>query len=199
MKMKPEEITAMLNKAIESAVGHSQPETGDTRVIALEKAVASMSAQFSKMVELASTGFEKPKSMEDIVADLGKTLDSKITTAIAKATGKDTDVEPIPQTKGDLRKMLEEVVVSVLEKSAKDKGKPKGQGKDALEKAIDNLDDADVQTVTDEALAEIETETTLGKQLTKEQRSARLHLDETIGNILDAQRSKVVGDKEDDE
>lgn len=198
MKFTKDEIGSILEKAVGTALQGSAPQSdaGDVRITNLEKNVSGIANQISKIAELASTGFEKPKSMEDMFKEMSDNIDKKIEKAIKASKGEADENEPIPQTKGEMKKMLEDTIAGILDKKVQKKNDPKGKGKDSLEKTIDELGDEDVQKLVDDAVEDVEEEDSMGNPLSKKARANRAALDKHLGKIMSQSRSRFVGEDE---
>jgi hypothetical protein len=201
MKFTAQEINSILGKAIDSALsnGAAQPEAGadanNNRIVTIEKNLGVLSSQLSKLVELSATGFEKPKSVEDVVADMGKSLEAKFTALLTKAVKPEEAAasEPIPQTKGEFQKMMTDTIMEILEKKVKKTEPPKGKGKDNLEK--DNANGNEEEVIID---SQIEKTDKNGNALTKEQRLARQNLDTFLGKMISGNKNASDADTDDD-
>jgi len=160
MKLKKEDIDTILTKAVEAAVG--APEVGkdnkdDDRMAKIEKAVAAVTAQISSLSTLAANGFEKPKTLEEQVAEMGKSIEDKILKALGKPGKKVKKLKK--DTDEDADKDKDEDV-------DKDKDKDKDEDKDD-EDADKDKDDTDKDKDEDDTEGLPETKEELGKMIKK--------------------------------
>jgi len=205
MQLKKEEIASILSKAVSDSLGQAAPAAGttpDTRIASVETAIQSLTKQIQTLADLAATGFQKPKTVEELTAEMQKSIETNLTAVINKALGKEDDKVAVPGTKAEFQKMIEDTIMGILEKTAKETGKPKGKGKDSaadLEKAIS---DDDVQEITDQLLDDAGVEKTdkAGNPLSKEARTKRFNLDKALGDMLSAKHpsNKDADNDEDD-
>lgn len=200
MKMSKDDIQAMLNKAVESVIG---TEEKDDKSSDLEKSVKTLSAQVKALSDLASNGFEKPKTVEDIVKDAISPITKQIEEISKKVNG-ESDKPKMPETVEELNEMIAKAISN---KNKVDK-KPKGQSKDSMDNKIDDLDESDLASIIksivkdddsgDDSL-DVEKEDVNGNVLTKTQRKNRQELDDYLGKMIGKQEARFKDNVEDEE
>ena len=144
MSFTKEEISALLAKAVEQEFGTTPVAPATDANAELAKTLAQLNAKIDKVADLAINGYQKPKTQEELFADLGKSLSASIAElgkSLKPAVEPKEDDKPIPATIGGLKEILKSAMAE-MGKPAVEKEAPKGQGKEgaaALEKEADDL------------------------------------------------------------
>lgn len=141
--MKKTDIEEMLAKAVQGIL--SDEETSTEKDSSLSKEVKALNAQMTALAKAAAAGFEKPKTMEEMVKDAISPLAEQVTALAKKVNGESEDAnEPVPQTMADLKKAIADVVTESLKDTlGKSTKAPKGEGKDDLSKDLKDLSNED--------------------------------------------------------
>ena len=106
MQLKKEEIAAILSKAVSDSLGQAAPAAGttpDVRIASIETSIQSLTKQIQTLADLASTGFQKPKTVEELTAEMQKSIETNLTAVINKALGKEDDKVAVPGTKAEFQ------------------------------------------------------------------------------------------------
>jgi hypothetical protein len=216
MKMNHEEIQNLLKDAVSSALGEEVPAATE-KESDLTKQVKALSAQVSALTKAAATGFEKPKTTEDLVKEAVAPLMAQVE-ELKKSSGEEAPAK-LPETAEELNEIIAKSVKEALAKST-DENEPSGKGKDDLAKMIENMSDEEagelIKSLSDDSegvegtpvtkknlsksveLSE-ELEDANGNPLTKEQRASRAALDNFFGKTMEQSAARFTGMNESDE
>ena len=181
MKMSADEIQALLSKAIESAIGSEEPAASAAAPATdTSKQISALSAQVAALAKAAATGFEKPKTMEEMVAEAMAPITKQLE-ELKKDVKPEPEVVPLPKTAEELQKMIADSVAAAL-KPLKKSAAPKGEGK--VELTDDQATELVKSISEDEVELSEETTDLAGNPLSKSARKGRKALDDFFGNML---------------
>lgn len=160
MAFTKEDIEAILAKAIDSEF----PSTPAAPVVNadLAKSIAQLNAKIDKVADLAINGYQKPKTQEELFADLGKQLTASIgelAKTLKPAVETKPEDQPIPTTIGGLKEVLKAALAEMGKATPVEKETPKGQGKELGKEAdalIEGMTESDVITMAKDLLSKDE-------------------------------------------
>ena len=217
MKMNKTDLQAMLEKSVSAALGtDTQTEQQTSEVSALAKSINALNAKVDAIVDAASNGFEKPKTMEDHFADMTKSIKDAIGNLNKTTEDKTSEEVKLPETAEELQKMIADSVAKALEKTTKVET-PKGETSeddtvDPLTKAIEDLDEDGINKLAKDLLSGSgvegikmsddlikETEDAAGNPLTALQKAKRAKLDDHFGKIISHSQQRATGIDEEEE
>ena len=193
--MNPEEIAAILQKAISGAI---KPETKTD-----DNANVEAIGNIAKAVQAIATKVESlEKDTVKVEKETPETAISKITETLATITKAIEEIKnPIAEEDKpvDMSKMTKKELTELLKgilKPAKETPTLKGKGKETQKSILDSADDEEEEI----DLSNVETHDVAGNELTKSQRIARKSLDDVLGVKLTGvlQKQGLIEDDTDD-
>lgn len=177
--MKIEEIQAILEKAIASAVKPTAAETPagkvEEAISGIAKAVQAISAKVDSLEK--TTVKTEPETIDTVVSKLAKTVEDiakKVEEIKNPVKDEDKPVDLAKMTK----KQFAEMIAGIVKPSEQ---KPKGKGKETQKSILDGANDEDEIDVD---VSAIEAEDVAGNTLSDAQRLARKQLDDFLGAKL---------------
>ena len=161
MALTKEDIDAILAKAIDTEFPVAPTANAD-----MAKSISLMNAKIDKIADLAINGYQKPKTQEELFADLGKQLTASIgelAKTLKPAVEPKPEDQPIPTTIGGLKEVLKAALAEMGKTTPVEKETPKGQGKEgegavgkSADALIEGMSEDDVITMAKDLLGKEE-------------------------------------------
>jgi hypothetical protein len=198
--MNPEEIAAILEKAVEGALNVKKPEskTDDTVMETLggiAKAITAINAKVEKLEK--TTVKEEPETVESSIEKLAKSVQA-IADEVKEIKNPTADEDKPLDVNKMTKKDWAELIKGVVKPESKGEGEeasPKGQGKDNLDSEIKKIADGGEGEVEVD-ISDIEAKDPAGNERSNEARKGIKALDDYFGKVIGSTMSAKFGSNE---